>query len=213
MERSQSEPILSEQQRLDQLPKKLRREFSNLTLEEAEDLKEKMDDLFESFYKLYLKQVKPTVVVDNTYQFHVFKSPDTFKPPPKLTLKNAYKILKYAWKFGETPRQQYKRMQREQTKRENEMDARRIANLTSTTSARPVSKRQTLMYGSGLTKSKKRSPKRSATKRSPKRSAKKRSVKRSAKKRSPKRSAKKRSPKRSTKKSSKKRSVKKRSSK
>jgi hypothetical protein len=153
------------------LVSELRSEFSNITLEEAEDIKKKADDLLEAFYKIYLAHVKPQTKL---VSLDTASRPRKLEPikAPKLTLKNAYRMLKFIWEFGETPGHQIERKYKEQEKRDIEFAKKSLSRQTITTG-----RRKALMYGSGKVKvSFKKAAKKSA-KKSSKKTAKKRSAK------------------------------------
>lgn len=155
MERSQSDTELykkPQKETKSKLVNELKRELSNLTYEEAEDIKQKTDALLESFYKIYIEHVGQKYPKKEETMARY----DTFKPqkqleqikPPKLTLKNAYKILKFVWKFGETPAQQIKRRQRELQRKETEMTLKMLASETDR------NKHRQTLYGSGVSRKK-----------------------------------------------------------
>lgn len=173
MERSRSDTELYTKQNL---ASELRSEFSNLTLEEAEDIKKKADDLLESFYKIYLAHVKPQTKL---VSLDTVVKPRKLEPikAPKLTLKNAHRMLKFIWEFGETPGHQIQRKYKEQEKRDIEFAKKNLSRQTITTG-----RRKTLMYGSGKEKSSKKVSVKKAIKKSVKKTSKKVSAKKTSKK-------------------------------
>jgi hypothetical protein len=168
MERSRSDTELYKKPKKEtksKLVNELKRELSNLTSEEAEDIKQKTDDLLESFYKIYIEYVAQKYPKKEETMARY----DTFKPgkqleqikPPKLTLKNAYKILKFVWKFAETPAQQIKRRQRELQRKETEMTLKMLASETDR------NKHRQTLYGSGVLRKKPTSRKKSTSRKKP----------------------------------------------